>query len=217
VDTTEELRRVLPVVAQIRDDLPDVPISVDTVKSEVAAAVLELGAEIINDVSALRLDPQMAEVCAVHRAGVILMHSRGGVSDMATYAHATYDGDVIGTVIRELEPAVARALAAGIDRDAIALDPGFGFAKRSEHSVAVLADLHRLTTLGFPVVVGVSRKRFIGELSGVPEPAERVDGTTAANVLALAAGARIFRVHDVRAARRALDVAWAILDRRGAV
>ncbi|MBX6333201.1 MAG: dihydropteroate synthase, partial [Gemmatimonadaceae bacterium] len=104
---------------------------------------------------------------------------------------------------------------AGIARERIALDPGIGFAKRSEHSIAVLGALPRLVAEGFPVVVGVSRKRFIGELSGGAPPAERVDGTSAANVMALAAGARIFRVHDVRAARRALDVAWAIVQSRG--
>lgn len=215
VSAAEELRRVIPVVEALREQFPDVPISVDTVKGEVAAAVIAAGAEIINDVSAFRLDPQSATICARAGVGVILMHSRGTVSDMASYDHARYGADVAGEVIAELRERVRRAEGAGIARERIALDPGIGFAKRSEHSIAVLGALPRLVAEGFPVVVGVSRKRFIGELSGGAPPAERVDGTSAANVMALAAGARIFRVHDVRAARRALDVAWAIVQSRG--
>jgi dihydropteroate synthase len=144
------------------------------------------------------------------------MHSRGTVSDMGTYAHANYEGDVMGTVLAELCERVEVALAAGIARERIALDPGIGFSKRSEHSLAVLGSLDRLAALGFPVVVGVSRKRFVGELSGAPDPADRVEGTIGANVMALARGARIFRVHDVLAARRALDVAWGIMGSGGA-
>jgi dihydropteroate synthase len=216
VDTAEELRRVLPVLRALRRRLPAIPLSVDTVKSEVALAVLDEGAQIVNDVSAFRLDPKMARICADRGSGVILMHSRGTVSDMATFAHAHYDGDVASAVVGELRERLAVAIGAGIARERIALDPGVGFAKRSEHSLAVLAHLGELVALGYPVVVGVSRKRFIGELSGEADPASRVDGTTAANVLALAAGARIFRVHDVRAARRALDVAWGILGSAGA-
>ena len=214
VDASEELRRVVPVVRSLRERLPRVPLSVDTVKSGVARAVLEEGVEIINDVSAFRLDPAMAAVCAEARAGVILMHSRGGVSEMGTYRFATYGADVMGDVIGELRSAATAAECAGVERTRIALDPGIGFAKRTEHSVAVIGALDRLANLGYPVAIGVSRKRFVGELSGVSTPADRVDGTIAANVMALALGARIFRVHDVRAARRALDVAWSILQRR---
>jgi dihydropteroate synthase len=121
---------------------------------------------------------------------------------------------VMGDVIGELRSAATAAECAGVERTRIALDPGIGFAKRTEHSVAVIGALDRLANLGYPVAIGVSRKRFVGELSGVSTPADRVDGTIAANVMALALGARIFRVHDVRAARRALDVAWSILQRR---
>ena len=214
VDAPEELRRVVPVVRSLRARLPQVPLSVDTVKSGVARAMLDEGVEIINDVSAFRLDPAMAAVCAEARAGVILMHSRGGVSEMGTYRFATYGADVMGDVIGELQSAATAAECAGVERTRIALDPGIGFAKRTEHSVAVIGALDRLANLGYPVAIGVSRKRFVGELSGVSTPADRVDGTIAANVMALALGARIFRVHDVRAARRALDVAWSILQRR---
>jgi dihydropteroate synthase len=213
VDAAEECRRVLPVIAEIRRRFPDAVISVDTVKAEVAEAALAAGAAIVNDVSAFRLDERMADVCARASAGVVLMHSRGGVSDMATFAHAEYGADVAGEVLAELVPQAEAAELAGVRHDAIALDPGIGFSKRSEHSLAVLADLPRLVDAGYPVMVGVSRKRFVGEITGVGTAAERVHGTTGANVMALALGARIFRVHDVAAARHALDVGWAILQR----
>jgi dihydropteroate synthase len=213
VDADEERRRVLPVIAALRRRFPDAAISIDTVKAGVAADALREGATIVNDVSALGLDPHMADVCASAGAGVVLMHSRGGVSDMATFEHATYGGDVMGEVINELLPRAQAAEAAGVRREAIVLDPGIGFAKRSEHSITVLAELPRLTDMGYPVLIGVSRKRFIGEITGIREAAQRVHGTTGANVMALAGGARIFRVHDVAAARQALDVAWAILHR----
>jgi dihydropteroate synthase len=214
VGVDEELRRVLPVVTQLRRSLPEIPISVDTVKAEVAAAVLDEGAQIINDVSGFRLDPQMAWTCATRGAGVVLMHSRGGVSEMATYAVAVYD-DVVDQVLGELRERVDAARNAGVADDSIVLDPGIGFSKRSEHSLAVLGALDRLAAWGFPVLVGASRKRFIGELTGASVPADRVHGTTGANVAALDRGARLFRVHDVRAARQALDVAWAIKQAEG--
>ena len=213
VDAAEERRRVLPVIAALRRRFPNAVISVDTVKADVAEDALREGATIVNDVSAFRLDPHMADLCARTGAGIILMHSRGGVSDMATFEHATYGSDVMGEVIGELLPCAQAAEAAGVRREAIVLDPGIGFSKRSEHSIAVLSGLPRLTAMGYPVLIGVSRKRFIGELTGIREAAQRVHGTTGANVMALAGGARIFRVHDVAAARQALDVAWAILQR----
>jgi dihydropteroate synthase len=210
VDVAEERRRVLPVLSALRQRFPQAVVSVDTVKSAIASASLDAGADIINDVSAFRLDSSMARVCAEAGAGVILMHSRGGVADMATYAHATYSADPVADVIAELRSRVEEAERAGVARDAIVVDPGLGFAKRTEHSVAMLAGLPRLVALGYPVAVGASRKRFIGELSASPDPSDRLEGTIGATVMALAAGARIFRVHDVRAARRALDVAWTI-------
>ncbi len=211
VDADEEGRRVLPVIATIRRRFPETVVSVDTVKSDVAERALAEGASIVNDVSAFRLDARMPEVCARAGAGVVLMHSRGGVSDMATFEHATYGDDVVGDVLGELLPRAEAAERAGIRRQAIVLDPGIGFSKRSEHSLAILAGLPRIADTEYPVLVGVSRKRFVGEITAVPEPADRLHGTTGANVMALALGARIFRVHDVAAARQALDVAWAIL------
>ena len=211
VAAEEEQRRVIPIVREVRARFPELLISVDTSKSAVADAALDAGADIINDVSALRLDPRLGAIVARGGAGLVLMHSRGGVAEMGTYQHAEYGSDVVGDVIRELEAAVRAAMAVGIPRDHIVLDPGVGFAKQSEHSLRVLGDLHRLTALGFPVMVGVSRKRFIGELSGVEQPSERVFGTVGANVVALLHGARLFRVHDVSQNRQALDVAWGIV------
>jgi len=210
VPAAEELKRVVPVIEALRARFPSVPISIDTVKSEVAAAALRAGASIINDVSAFRLDPAMAGVAARSRAGVILMHSRGDVRDMATFVHARYGEDVVEDVIAELRDRIADAQRAGVEHERIVIDPGVGFSKRSTHSLAVLAGISRLLTLGFPVVIGASRKRFIGEITGVAVPGERLAGTIAAHVAALDRGARLFRVHDVKAHRQALDVAWAI-------
>jgi dihydropteroate synthase len=210
VDAAEELRRVLPVVREVRRRYPSALLSLDTVKAAVAAAGLAEGVDVVNDVSGLRLDAGIAPACAQAGAGVILMHSRGGVSDMATYRHAAYGRDVTGEVIGELRAAVGRAEEGGLPAAALVLDPGIGFSKRSEHSLRVLSELGRVVALGFPVMVGVSRKRFIGEITGVPVPDERVSGSVGANVMALARGARLFRVHDVRPTRHALDVAWAV-------
>jgi dihydropteroate synthase len=207
----EELRRILPVIGAVRGACPGTPISVDTVKSSVAAAALEAGASVINDVSGLRIDPAIARLCAAAAAGLVVMHSRGGVGDMSTYQHAGYGPDVVGDVVAELAGQVQVALGAGVDPEAIVVDPGIGFSKRSAHSLAVLSALPRVAALGYPVMVGVSRKRFIGEITGVQEPAGRTYGSIGAAVAALARGARLFRVHDVRGTRQALDAAWAIL------
>lgn len=212
VSAAEERARVVPVIEAVRRAYPALPISVDTTKAEVARAALDAGADAVNDVSGLRLDPALGPVCAERGAGLVLMHSRGTVADMATYAHAVYH-DVVEQVAAELAEALSRADAAGVAREAVVVDPGAGFAKRGADSVAVLAGLPRLARLGRPLLVGASRKRFVGELSGVADPAERVHGSVGAHVAALARGARLFRVHDVRAHREALDVAWAILSR----
>jgi dihydropteroate synthase len=210
VDADEERRRVVPLIEALASRFPDVPLSIDSVKSDVARAAIDAGAQIVNDVSGLRLDPAMARVCAAGDVGVLLMHSRGGVQEMASYAHAVYDGDPMDVVLDELRARVDEALAHGIDAAAIAVDPGIGFSKRSEHSLRVLASLERLAAWGHPVVVGASRKRFIGELSGVRDPASRVYGSVGAAVAAFERGARILRVHDVAATRQALNVVDAI-------
>jgi dihydropteroate synthase len=210
VTIEEELDRTIPVIRGIRAARPEAVVSIDTTKSDVARAALDAGASIVNDVSAFRLDDRMADVCAAAGAGVVLMHSRGDVADMATFAHARYAADVMDAVIAELRPRVEAARARGIAASRIVLDPGIGFAKRMEHSLAVLHDLSRMQSLGLPVLVGASRKRFVGTITGVERAADRVFGTVGANVAALDRGARVFRVHDVRANREALDVAWAV-------
>jgi dihydropteroate synthase len=209
IDAEEELHRVIPVIESLRREIPHTPISIDTTKSSVAEQALAAGAVIVNDVSGFRLDPRMGEVCVRARAGVILMHSRGDVTDMATYAHATYDS-VVDDVLAELNHWITAALAVGIPAEAIVVDPGIGFSKRKEHSLAVIAGLARIVALGYPVMVGASRKRFIGDLTGETVAAARIMGTVAVNVSALERGARLFRVHDVRQNRQALDVAWAV-------
>lgn len=213
VAAADEIARVLPVIEEIVKRWPLSRVAVDTVKSEVASAAIDAGATVVNDVSALRIDPRIAEVCSAARCTLVLMHSRGDVGNMASYQNADYY-DVMGEIIRELDPAATTALAAGVTRERIVLDPGVGFSKRTEHSVQALAHLARLADLGFQVMIGASRKRFIGELTGVTKPAERDAGTIGANVVALTLGATWFRVHDVRDNRHALDAAAAILGAR---
>ncbi|MEO7217189.1 MAG: dihydropteroate synthase [Gemmatimonadaceae bacterium] len=210
-----ELARVIPVIEAIVDRWPDASVAIDTVKSSVATAAIAAGAAIVNDVSALRLDPEIGRVCARSGATLILMHSRGTVASMASFSDANYgDDDVMTAVVNELWSAADMALAAGVERQHIVLDPGLGFSKRAEQSIAALANLPRLLELGFQVMVGASRKRFIGELTGVQVPSERGAGTIGANVVALTLGATWFRVHDVRENRHALDAAAALLEAR---
>ncbi len=210
VGAAEERARVVPVIREVVRRWPDALVSIDTVKAEIARAAIDEGAAIVNDVSALRLDPAMAATVADSGAGVVLMHSRGDVGTMASYAMAEYGPDPVGDMVDDLAASFGRAREAGIADEAVVLDPGLGFSKRTEHSVAAIAHLDRFLALGRPVLVGPSRKRFIGELSGGLPPEERLEGTLAACVAALIGGARIFRVHDVRASRRALDVAEAV-------
>lgn len=217
IEAVQEFDRVVPVIAALRQRWPDVLISIDTTKAEVASAALDAGADIINDVSALRIDPEMASLSGRTGAGVVLMHSRGTVADMATYDHARY-GDVVREVISELNSQMLLAEEAGVDRKSIVVDPGFGFSKRSEHSVQLLHSLKRFEAFDTPIMVGVSRKRFVREalLNSVSMPSldDRDAGTAAVNVMALERGAMIFRAHNVRATKNALETAWSILQMR---
>ncbi|HEX2091461.1 MAG TPA: dihydropteroate synthase [Longimicrobiaceae bacterium] len=205
VESRAEMERVLPVVRLLKARLP-VPVSVDTRRAEVARAALAEGAEIVNDVSALA-DPEMGGVVAESGAGVVLMHMRGTPQTMQLDPRY---GDVAGEVADELSVAVERARAAGIPDGRITIDPGIGFAKTAEHNLELIARLGELTRLGFPVLFGPSRKAFIGKILGGIPAEERGAGTAAACVVGLLHGARIFRVHDVRTVRHALDVAEAI-------
>ncbi|WP_091672156.1 dihydropteroate synthase [Amycolatopsis marina] len=209
VDASTEIERVLPVIRALAED--GVAMSVDTTRAAVAAAALEAGAQVINDVSGGLADPGMARVAAESDVPWVLMHWRGHSKDMN--ALATYD-DVVGEVRDELSARVDAALAAGVRPEAIVLDPGLGFAKRAEHDWALLGRLDVLLALGFPVLVGASRKRFLGRLlagaDGEPRQASgREDATAAVSTLAAAAGAWGVRVHEVGASLDAVSVAAA--------
>ena len=202
VGKEEELRRVLPVVEKLAC-LTSAVISIDTYKAVVGREAVACGASIINDISGLLYDPDLATVAAETGAAVILMHTRGRSHQM--YELAVYD-DVVAEVQAELEGAVTRARLAGISRDSIVLDPGFGFAKRAGHSYSLLARLPELATLGLPLLSGPSRKSFLKESLGERQPAEREWGTAAAVAASVLAGAHIVRVHNVAAMRDVVRV-----------
>jgi dihydropteroate synthase len=202
-----ELERVLPVVRALVQRNPSLVLTVDTVKSSVARAVLDAGAAAINDVSALRLDPAIAGVVAEAKAGLVLMHSRGSILEIASYTHAAYD-DVVGEVLAELRAALVQANDAGVAPGATVLDPGFGFSKTTEQNILLFDQLEALQALGRPVLVGPSRKRFLGTVTGQPLDA-RDRPTATACALAWERGARLFRVHDVASAHDALTLAQA--------
>lgn len=204
-----ERERVLPVVQRIAHRLPETFLSVDTVKSGVARGALEAGAAIVNDVSGFRLDPAMPGVVASAGAGVILMHSRGAVADMASQDHATFPGGVLRDVTAELAHALERAREAGIAASQVVVDPGLGFGKTVEQNLELLRGLRALRGLGQPVAVGPSRKRFLGAVTA-RAPDERDVATAGACVVAWLNGARLFRVHEPAVARDALAVAAAI-------
>jgi dihydropteroate synthase len=193
LDAAEEWRRIAPVLEGLRPWV-SVPVSVDTYKAEIARKAIDLGASIVNDISALAYDSGLADVVAHTGAAVVLMHNRGRSQDM--YRAAQY-ADPIGEVVAELAAADARALGAGIPADRIILDPGLGFAKRAEHTLAVLARLDRLSALGRPLLSGPSRKSFLKQALGDLPPDARVWGTAAAVTASILAGAHIVRVHDV--------------------
>jgi dihydropteroate synthase len=212
VSEPEERERVIPALAALAKSFPHAILSVDTTKGSVARAALEAGAAIVNDVSGFRLDPAMAAVCAEGGAGVVLMHSRGGAGSLASLEHAGYRDGVLVEVADELAAALESARRAGIGADRIVLDPGLGFGKTPEQAIELLRGLGNLRLLGRPVLVGPSRKRFLGALTGRP-PAERDVATAACCALAWHAGARLFRVHDVASARDALALAAALRPR----
>ncbi|MFQ1002954.1 dihydropteroate synthase [Modestobacter sp. SSW1-42] len=210
VPADHELRRVLPVVAELAR--AGVAVSVDTTRSRVAAAALDAGAVLVNDVSGGLADPAMAAVVADAGVPWVLMHRRGDSRDMD--ARAGYD-DVVAEVRRALCRRADAALAAGVDAGRLVVDPGLGFAKRPEHDLALLAGLPGITALGLPVLVGASRKRFLGAVlaasGGHPRtPAERDDATLATTVLAAGAGAWGVRVHDVAGSADAVRVVAAV-------
>lgn len=205
VDAIEEKKRILPIVERLVKK--GVTISVDTSKASVAQAALDAGAEIINDISALA-DPQMAGVCVAAKAIVVLMHMRGTPGDMQT---DTKYGDLMTEVYCHLLSRVQYAEASGIETGRIVIDPGIGFGKSVEGNLALIKRLAEFKGIGRPILVGASRKSFIGTISGGQEPLDRVEGTIAAHTAAILKGASILRVHDVKAAKRAADMADALL------
>lgn len=203
----EELRRVAPVIEALASRA-NVPISIDTYKAEVAERAMDLGALLINDISAFAYDPRIAEVAARRKAGVVLMHNRGRSANM--YEFAEY-GDVVEDVGRELVARADAAIAAGVARERIVLDPGFGFAKRASHSLEALARLAEFHQLGYPILSGPSRKSFLQTGLGERPPAGRTWGTAAAVTASILAGAHIVRVHDVREMADVVRVADTLL------
>jgi dihydropteroate synthase len=208
VDASEQIARVRPILAGLA--LDGAVTSVDTRSAEVAAACVQAGAAIINDIAGFR-DPAMVEVAAGCEAGVVVMHMLGEPGSMQEAP--VYD-DVLSEVTRYLKKAALRLRDAGVARERIAVDPGIGFGKTLEHNLALIAGLERIAALGYPVVVGVSRKRFIGAITGIGEPAERLGGSVAGAVCAAERGASVLRVHDVASTVQALAVASAIVRER---
>lgn len=200
VEPEEELRRVVPVVQALRSELEDVPISVDTFRAVVAGEALKAGADIINDVSGLTLDPTMIPLAAEAGCPVVIMHHRLGHDYR----------DLMGEVLGELRKRMDAAVSGGVDERQIIIDPGIGFGKDAEQNLTILRNLEQFRSLGRPLLIGASRKRFIGAVLDLPVD-ERLEGSLAAAVVSVCRGADIVRVHDVRATRRALDVADAIL------
>ncbi|HET6661980.1 MAG TPA: dihydropteroate synthase [Rubrobacter sp.] len=208
VSQEEEIQRVIPVLERILSVRPEAVISVDTYRSGTATAALEAGASLVNDVTALRGDPRIASVIQEAACPVILMHMQGEPKTMQKEPH--YE-DVVREVRDFLAERAEYAVAAGIRPENVILDPGIGFGKNLQHNLALLQNLDAIVDLGFPVLIGASRKSFMEKITGVQEARDRVSGTVATTVLAYERGATFFRVHDVRANREALAVAEAVL------
>jgi dihydropteroate synthase len=200
VDADEEIRRILPVVAAIRAALPSMPISIDTTKPAAAAAAIDAGADLVNDVWGVGQDDSLIRLAAERRVPIVLMHNR---------AEPRYT-DLMAEVAADLERAIERALDAGVAREDILVDPGFGFGKTAEHNLELLRELGSLRRLGRPIVLGASRKSTLGKVLDLPAD-QRLEATIATTVLGIAGGADIIRVHDVRANVRAARMTDAVL------
>jgi len=204
ISEQEELRRLIPVLKRLRGKVA-VPISVDTYKAAVAEKALQLGAEIINDPSAVTMDPRIGKVAVQYDAGLVLNHMRGSPE---TWAKLGPLPDVTAAVLRDLEASISRALHSGLDKERLVIDPGIGFGKRKEESTTLLAQLSHLAQLGLPILVGPSRKSFLDQTSAE----SKLLGTAAAVTAAILGGAHIVRVHDVKEMVHVVRVADAILE-----
>ncbi|HNQ78170.1 MAG TPA: dihydropteroate synthase [Acidobacteriota bacterium] len=208
LSSEEEWSRLYPVLTALSRDKFDLAISIDTQKSEIAAMAADLGAVMINDISSGRTDPRIFKVARDKNADLVLMHMKGTpktMQDSPSYADATAE------IRAELSSFSDAAMLAGVEKERIIVDPGIGFGKRKEDNLALIAGLPSIAGLGFPVMVGVSRKSVIGGVTGA-DPEHRLPGTIALNVCALQGGARIFRVHDVAENRQALQCAWETME-----
>ena len=213
VTVEEEIQRVVPVIERLAGKIRS-GISVDTRKSKVAKAALEAGASIVNDVSGLKYDKNMAEVAARHGAGMILMHMRGTPENMQ---NSPCYSDLIGEIKEDLRLSALEAFKAGVKKGSVAIDPGIGFGKTVEHNLEILNRLEEFKDIGLPICIGTSRKSFLGKLLDKPDPDDRLAGTIATCVAAGMKGARIIRVHDVKAARDAITVTEKILGAKKAM
>ncbi|NVN89366.1 MAG: dihydropteroate synthase [Desulfuromonadales bacterium] len=211
VSAEEETARVIPVISELTK-IQECVISIDTWKSAVARDAMASGAEIINDISGFTFDAGLADVASATGAGVVLMHTRGTPGDMQ---HNTCYSDLIGAIMQSLRDSVDTALTAGIERERIAIDPGIGFAKNSHGNLEILRRLREFNALGLPLLVGTSRKSFIGAITG-RDIDNRLFGTAATVALAISHGAHILRVHDVRAMRDVADVVHAVVKEHNA-
>jgi len=207
IPENEELRRVIPVISELKKKTRAF-ISIDTTKAEVAEAAIDAGADMVNDISALRFDSRMASLIAQKDIPAVLMHMKGSPKDMQDNPH--YD-DVVGEVKAFLRERIRAAQSCGIKKEKIIVDPGIGFGKRFEDNLALINRLQELADLDQPLLIGASRKSFIGRILNLP-PQERVEGTIASAILSILHGAHILRVHDVKAVKRAILVAESIAD-----
>ncbi len=208
VSAAEQIVRVVPIIEALRRELPqDLAISIDTTQSAVAGSALAAGASMINDISAGRDDDRMLPLAAEQAVPIILMHMQGTPKTMQD--DPRYEA-VVEEVMQFLQERISAAENSGVRRENIIIDPGIGFGKRKQDNIALLANLQRFAASGYPVLLGTSRKRFMGSICSVDEPAELVTATAVTTALGVMAGVQLFRVHDVRENRQALDIAWAI-------
>lgn len=213
IDDDEQIRRVIPVIEGVRGQDKDLLISVDTTSYRVAEVALDAGANWINDISAGEESDsenspnKILELSAKKDAPIVLMHRQG---QSTTMQDDPYYDDVCKEVVEYLKARADLALKSGIPKENIMLDPGIGFGKTFEHNLLLLNDLGSLVALGYPILLGTSRKRFLGEITGQKNPEDRVSSTCATTALGVKSGVQVFRVHDVEENKHAMDVAWAI-------
>ena len=206
VSTEEEIERVIPVIKRLMKEI-NVPVSIDTYKYEVAKEAIENGVHIVNDITGLHFDNKLAELIAEYKTGIIIMHIKGKPKDMQV--NPVYN-NLVSEILEYLKEGIEIAVKAGIDKECIAIDPGIGFGKTVEHNLKIIAELRKFKSLGFPVLIGTSRKSFIGKIFDV-QVEDRLEGSLAATAISIANGASIVRVHDVKENKRVAMVVDSIV------